>query len=192
MIFVAVVHIVVEIFVECGSLHLPVGIWDGDDFMLRKLHSPSLMDVDMTAAHTNDALILIEHRVDGGGVGLGASRQEEDLGIGYATGFPDAVLSPFAELVEAIWCRLGVVVLHQIVNYLLAGTVIVVTFKGYHIMSVYFLPAKLHKVSRFACRIHLNFVYLQPNYSLFRDDQIKVHFYNALLCCIFAVTLFLV
>ena len=156
MVFIAVVHVVVEIFVERGGFHLPVGVGNGDDLMLGELHSASLMDIDMAAAHTDDTLILVEHRVYGGGIGLGAARQEEYLGIGYAAGFTDTVLGPFAELIEAVGRRLGIVVFNQIVNHLLTGTVVVITFKGKHkyIFTIYkfsiyeLLPAKLHKVSR--------------------------------------------
>ena len=156
MVFIAVVHVVVEIFVERGGFHLPVGVGNGDDLMFRELHGAGFMDIDMAAAHTDNTFILVEHRVDGGGIGLGAARQEEDLGIGHAAGFADTVLGPFAELVEAVGRRLGVVVFHQIVDYLLTGTVVVITFKGKHgyIFTIYkftiyeLLPAKLHKVSR--------------------------------------------
>ncbi len=59
MVFIAVVHIVVEVFVECGGFHLPVGVGDGDDLMLGELHGSGFMDIDMTTAHTDDTLILI-------------------------------------------------------------------------------------------------------------------------------------
>ena len=129
MVLIAVVHVIVEVFVECGGFHLPVSIGDGDDLMFRELHGSGLMDVDMTTAHTNHTLVLVKHRVDGGGIGLGATRQEENLGIGHATGFTDTVFGTFTELVETVGCRLGIVVFHQIVHHLLAGTVVIITFK---------------------------------------------------------------
>ncbi len=50
--------------------------------MLCELHGTGLMDIDMTAAHTDDTFVLIEHGVDGGGVSLGATGEEKNLGIG--------------------------------------------------------------------------------------------------------------
>jgi len=47
MVFVAVVHVVVEVFVEHAGLHLAQGVGDGDDLMLRKLHGTGLVDVDV-------------------------------------------------------------------------------------------------------------------------------------------------
>ena len=129
VVLIAVVHVVIEVFVECGGFHLSVGVGDGDDLMLRELHGSGLMDVDMTTAHTDNTFILVEHRVDGGGIGLGATCQEEDLGIGHAAGFADTVLGPFAELVEAVGRRLDIFTIYKFTIYEL-------------------LPAKLHKVSR--------------------------------------------
>ena len=74
MVAVAVVIEVVEILVKRLGLHLAQCVGDGDDFVLRKLDGTSLVDVDMTRADADDALILIEHGVDGGGVGLRAAR----------------------------------------------------------------------------------------------------------------------
>ena len=82
MIFVAVMHIVVQILVECLSFHLSVVIGDGDNLMFGKLHSTSLVYINMSTAHTNHTFVLVKHRVDGGGIGLGASSQKEYLGIG--------------------------------------------------------------------------------------------------------------
>ena len=132
VVFIAVVHVVVEVFVERGSFHLPVSIGNGDDLMLSKLHCSGLMDIDMATAHANDTLILVKHRVNGSGIGLGTTRQEEYLGIGHAAGFADTVFGSFAELVETVRRRLGIVVFHQIVYHLLTGTVVVITFKGEH------------------------------------------------------------
>ena len=87
------------------------------------------MDIDMTAAHTDDTLILIKHRVDGGGVGLGTTGEEENLGIGQAASLADAVLGTLAEGIETIGRGFGTVVSDQIVEHLLAGSVIIVAFK---------------------------------------------------------------
>ena len=45
MILVAIVHIVVEVFVEHRRLQFAIGIGEGDDLMLRKLHGTRLMDI---------------------------------------------------------------------------------------------------------------------------------------------------
>ena len=95
MILVAVVHIVVEILVECRCFHLPVLVWDGDDFVLCELHGAGLMHVDMAAAYADHTLILVKHRVDGCGVGLCAACQEEYLRVGQSAGFADAAFGPF-------------------------------------------------------------------------------------------------
>ena len=73
VIFIAIVHIVVEILVESLSLHLSVVVGDGDDFMLSKLHSTGLVYINVSAANTDYTLVLIQHRVDGGGVSLRAA-----------------------------------------------------------------------------------------------------------------------
>ena len=130
MILVAVVHIVVEIFVERRSLHLAIGIRDGDDLMLRKLDGSCLMDIDVTRPHTDNSLVLIKHRVDGGGVGLGASGEEEYLRIGQSASLTDSGFGAFGELVEAIRRRFGVVIPYEMVENLLAGPVVIVAFKG--------------------------------------------------------------
>ena len=129
VILVSVVHIVVEVFFEHCRLHLSIGIGEGDDLMLRKLHGTRLMDIDMTTAHTDDALVLIEHRVDGGGVGLGTAGEEENLGIGQPASLTDAVLGSLTEFVETVGCGFGIVVFHQVVEHLLTSPVIIVTFE---------------------------------------------------------------
>ena len=97
--------------------------------MLRKLHGTRLMNIDMTAAHADDTLILIEHGVDGGGVGLGAASEEENLGIRQAASLADAVLSTLAERVETIRSGFGIVMFYQVVEHLLASPIVVVTFE---------------------------------------------------------------
>ena len=129
MILVAVVHIVVQVLVEHAGLHLAEGISDGDDLMLGELDGTGLVDVDMTRAHTDDTLVLIEHRVDGGSVGLGTSRQEEYLRVGHANGLADAVLGALGELVEAIGCGLGIVITHQVFQHFRMGPVVVVAIE---------------------------------------------------------------
>ena len=47
MVLVAVVHIVVEVFVEHLRLHLTLCVGQGDDLMLRELHGTGLVHVDM-------------------------------------------------------------------------------------------------------------------------------------------------
>ena len=129
VILVAVVHIVIEVFIEYSCLHLPVRIGQGDDLMLCELHSSGLVDIDMTAAHTDDTFILIEHGVDGGGVGLGATSEEEDLGIGQPASLTDAVLGTLTEGIETIGCGFSIVVSHQVVKHLLTSSIIIVTFE---------------------------------------------------------------
>ena len=97
--------------------------------MFRELHRTSLMHVDVSRTDADDALILIEHRVDGCGVGLCTARQEEDLGVGHAAGFTDAGLGSVTEFVEAIGCWLGAVVFHKVVKHFLTSSVVVVTFE---------------------------------------------------------------
>ena len=129
MVLVAIVHIVVEIFIEYGCLQFAIGIGEGDDLMLGELHGTCLMDIDMTAAHADDTLILIEHGVDGGGVGLGTTGEEENLGIWQAASLTDAVLGSLAKGVETIGRGFGTVVSDQIVEHLLTSSVIIVTFE---------------------------------------------------------------
>ena len=100
--------------------------------MLRKFDGTSLMDIDMTGPHADNALVLIEHRVDGGGVGLCTARQEEYLGIGHADGFADAVLGTLRELVEAIRRRTGIIVTHQVLENFRMGPIVIIALKGDH------------------------------------------------------------
>ena len=97
--------------------------------MIRELHGTSLVHVDMTAADTDNTLILIEHRIDGSGIGLRTSRQEKDLRIRQTTGLADTSLGTFRELVEAIWCRPRIVILHEVVDHLLTGSIVIITFE---------------------------------------------------------------
>ena len=97
--------------------------------MLRKLHGTRLMNIDMTAAHADDTLILIEHGVDGGGVGLGTTGEEENLGIGQPASLTDAVLGSLAERVETIGGGFSIVMFYQVVEHLLASPVVIVTFE---------------------------------------------------------------
>ena len=97
--------------------------------MFCKLYGSSLVDVDVTAAHTDHTLILVEHGVNGGGVGLRAARQEEYLGIGQTARLTDTVLGSFRELIKAVGRGLGTIMSDQMVEHLLAGSVIIVTFK---------------------------------------------------------------
>ena len=82
MIPVTVGHEVVEVFLQHTGFHLTVVVRKGDNLVFRKLYSTRLVYVDMSCAHTDDALILIEHRVDCSGIGLRTSCEEEYLRIG--------------------------------------------------------------------------------------------------------------
>ena len=97
--------------------------------MLRKLDGTSLVDVDMTRADADDALVLVEHGVDGGGVGLRAARQEEYLRVGHADSLADTVLGTVAELIKTVGRGLGTIVLHKLFEHLRVRPVVVVAFK---------------------------------------------------------------
>ena len=47
MILIAVVHIVVEILIQRLGLHFAISIGNGNDLVLRKLHSTSLVHIDV-------------------------------------------------------------------------------------------------------------------------------------------------
>ena len=111
---VAVVHEVVQILVQCLGTHLALILGQRNDLVLRKLNGSSLVDVDMATADADDALILIEHGINGGSIGLRASRQEENLGIGHTDSLADTAFGALAEFVEAIGRRLGIVILDQV------------------------------------------------------------------------------
>ena len=129
VILVAIVHIVVEVLVECLCLHLTVIVGDGDDFMLGKLYSTCFMHVDMTATHTDNTLVLVQHRVDGSGVSLSTAGEEEYLSIGQTAGHADALFCTFTKLVETVWGWFGVVVFNQVLQNLWMSPVVVVAFK---------------------------------------------------------------
>ena len=82
MVLIAIVHVVIEILVERLGLHLSVGVGNGNDFVFCKLHGTCLVNINMSTTHTNHTLILIEHRVNGSGVGLGSASQKEYLRVG--------------------------------------------------------------------------------------------------------------
>ena len=82
MILVTIVHIVVEILIERLCFHFSVIVGNGDNLMLGKLNGTSLVYIDMTTTYADNSLVLIQHRVDGGSIGLGATCKEEYLGIG--------------------------------------------------------------------------------------------------------------
>ena len=126
---VAIVHEVVQVFVERLGFHLPVVVSDGDDFVFRKFYGTSLVDIDMSTSDTDDTLVLVEHGVDGGGIGLCATRQEKYLGIGHADSLADTLLGTLRELVEAIRCGLLIIVLDEILQHFRMGTIVIVTFK---------------------------------------------------------------
>ena len=129
VVLVAVVHIVVEILVECLGFHLTIIIGNGYDFVLGELYSTSLVYVDMTAANTNHTLVLIQHRVDGGGIGLGTASQKENLGIRQSAGYADALFGTFAKLIKTIRGWFGIVVFNQVLQNFWMSPVVVVTFK---------------------------------------------------------------
>ena len=129
VVLVPVVHVVVEILVEGHGLQFAVFFGQGDDLVFRELHGSGLMHVDMSRTDADDAFILVEHRVDGRCIGLSTACQEENLSIGQAAGFANACLRTITEFVEAIGCWLGAVVLHEVVNYLLTSSVVVVAFE---------------------------------------------------------------
>ena len=129
MVLVAIVHIVIQILIQSLGFHLAVVVGYGYDLVLCKLHRTSLVHVDMTAAHAYYAFILIQHRVDGGGIGLCASGQEEYLCIGQSAGHAYALLGTLAKLVEAVWCGLRVVVFYEVLQYLRMSPIVVVTFE---------------------------------------------------------------
>ena len=97
--------------------------------MLGELYSTSLVYVDMTAANTNHTLVLIQHRVDGGGIGLGTASQKENLGIRQSAGYADALFGTFAKLIKTIRGWFGIVVFNQVLQNFWMSPVVVVTFK---------------------------------------------------------------
>ena len=129
MVAVAVVAEIVQILVEPLGGHLAHHVGNSDNFVLGKLDGPRLMDIDMAGANTDDAFVLIEHGVDGGGIGLRTTRQKEYLCIGHANGLTDKLLGTFRELVEPVRRRFGIVVAYQILEHLRMGTVVIVAFK---------------------------------------------------------------
>ena len=126
---VAVVHEVVQILVERLGIHLAQFARQRDDLVLGELYGTGLMDVDMTCVYTDDTLILIEHGVDGGGIGLRAARQEKYLGIGHPDSLTDAPLGTLRERVKTIGCGFLIVILDEVLQHFRVGTVVIITFK---------------------------------------------------------------
>ena len=111
---IAVVVVVVEVTIENRGGKLAVaGVREGDDFVLGELDGTGFVDVDVAGGDAEDAFVLIEHGVDGGGVGLGAASEEEDLGVGEATGLADEGTGTVGILVEAVGDGTGGVVAHK-------------------------------------------------------------------------------
>ena len=122
-------HIIVKILVECLGLHLAQSIRNRNNLVLSKFDGTSLMNINMTRTNADNTLILIEHGVNGGSIGLCTASQKEYLRIGHADSFADTLFGTFREFVEAIRCRLGIIILDKIGQHLRVCPVIIVTFE---------------------------------------------------------------
>ena len=130
MVAVAIVLIVIEITVEdCGLEFAVTIVGQCDNLMLGELDGTSFMNVDMTGTDTENAFILIEHGVDGGGVGLRSAGKEENLSIGQTDGLTNKVLGVVGVGIEAVGGGTGVIMTDKGVEYKWMSAVVVVAFE---------------------------------------------------------------
>ena len=123
---VAVVVEIVQILLECLGFHLAVNVGQGDNLVFGKLDCTCLMHIDMSGIDSYHSLVLIEQRVDDGGVGLCTAREEEDVGFGILARQFDFLLGHVGKDVKAIGCSLLVIGFQQSFQHFLVCSIAVV------------------------------------------------------------------
>ena len=86
------------------SRELAVRAGDGEDLVAAELDGARLVHAHMTGVGGNDALVPGEKCVDAGRVGLRASHEEVDLGVGGLTGRANLLAGGLGVGVEAVSC----------------------------------------------------------------------------------------
>ena len=134
---VAVVHEIVEIFIEGGCLHLATLVRDCDDFVLGKLYGSRLVYVDMAGIHRYHALILVQKGIYDRGVGLGATGEKEYVCVVIVACLHDLTLCLLAKLIIAVWQRQHAVRIVEPFQYLRMRPVTVIIIKYDHVFSCF-------------------------------------------------------
>ena len=90
----------------------------------------------MAGTDAEDAFVLIEHGVDGGGIGLGTAGKEEYLSIGQTDRLTDKVLGVGRVSIESVGGGTGVVMANKGIENKGVGAVIVIAVEIKHSVSV--------------------------------------------------------
>ena len=115
--------------VELGNGKLAVVGRQGNHLVSRGLDGRCLVHVDMARIDGDDRLVGAHHPVDYRGIGLGATHQEVDFGIGCSACHPYFLLCPFAVDVVAVGGRWLIVGVGQMFQHLRVGPVVIVAIK---------------------------------------------------------------
>ena len=91
-----------EIVLKLRRRHLAIVRGQGEHLVAVSLDGARLVYVDMARFHGHHALVGAQHRVDDGGVGLGAADEEENLGFGTLAGPTNFLTCRLAPFVVAI------------------------------------------------------------------------------------------
>ena len=106
------------------------------NFMPRKFHGSCFVNVDMCRLCTQNTLVGLEHAVDDRGVGLCTTGKEPYLSIWCFAGCANHCPCLFAETVVAIALRPFVVGLHEMAQYRLVSSIIIIAFEMNHLNPI--------------------------------------------------------
>ena len=131
--------------VERGGSELAVDGGKRDDLVSDSLDRSRLVYGDVARLDRDDRLAAHEQRVDDGGIGLGATGEEEDIGIGHLHCLAYAPDGRLAVRVRAIARRTVVIGIGKTTEYLGGTSIVVITLKRNHNLScckvvIYTLP----------------------------------------------------
>lgn len=115
--------------VELGNGKLAVVGRQGNHLVSRGLDGGCLVHVDMARINGDDRLVGAHHPVDYRGIGLGATHQEVDFGIGSSACHTYFLFCPFAVDVVAVGGRWLIVGVGQMFQHLRVGPVVIVAIK---------------------------------------------------------------
>ena len=108
---------------------LAIGGRQADDTMAAGLDGACLMYVDVARVGTDDGFAGGEQRVDDGGVGLCAAREEVNIGIGAAARLANLAPCTFTPFVEAIGEARQRVGIDEVLQHFRMCTVVIIAFK---------------------------------------------------------------
>ena len=100
---------VVDIAPHILGAHLAVDMRQCEDLMPRSLDSSRLMNGDMAALGSKNALMVAQDAINGHSIGLCAANKEEYLSIGHGDSLTYKTLSlSRISIVAVAWCKLHI------------------------------------------------------------------------------------